>query len=58
MNQGANPASAANQPGVPAAGRPTAEDSRRWLKQQVWTLPLLDEHSADEILGYGDDGLC
>jgi hypothetical protein len=57
MSQGANQATEANQPGVPAPERPTADESRRWLEQQVWTLPLLDERSADEILGYGDAGL-
>ena len=31
---------------------------RRWLEEQVWSLPLLDQRSADDILGYGDDGLC
>jgi hypothetical protein len=24
----------------------------------VWSLPVLDGRSAEEILGYGDDGLC
>jgi hypothetical protein len=57
MSQGANQATEANQPGVPAPERPTADESRRWLEQQVWTLPVLDERSADEILGYGDGGL-
>ena len=58
MSQGANQATEANQPGVPAPERPTADEIRRWLEQQVWTLPVLDERSADEILGYGDVGLC
>jgi hypothetical protein len=57
MSQGANQATEANQPGVPAPERPTADESRRWLEQHVWTLPLLDERSADEILGYDDAGL-
>jgi hypothetical protein len=34
------------------------EESRRWLEEQVWSLPVLDGRSAEEILGYGDDGLC
>ena len=38
--------------------RPSLAESQRWLKEQVWTLPLLDERSAVQILGYGDDGLC
>lgn len=40
-----------NQPGEPAPNRPTAEDSRRGLEDHVWSLPLLDEHSAVAILG-------
>ena len=58
MNQDTNQPTEANQPGVPTPERPTAEESRRWLEQQVWTLPLLDARGADEILGYGDAGLC
>jgi hypothetical protein len=38
--------------------RPSLAESQRWLEEQVWTLPVLDERSAEEILGYGDDGLC
>jgi hypothetical protein len=57
MSQGANQATEANQPGVPAPERPTADESRRRLEQQVWTLPVLDDHCAEEILGYGDVGL-
>jgi hypothetical protein len=38
--------------------QPSLAESQRWLKEQVWTLPLLDERSAEQILGYGDDGLC
>lgn len=38
--------------------RPSAEEIRRWLEQQVWALPLLDHHQVNEILGYGGDGLC
>jgi hypothetical protein len=40
MSQGANQSTEANQPGVPAPERPTADESRRWLDQQVWALPL------------------
>ena len=57
MSQGANQATEANQPGVPATERPTADESRRWQEQQVWSLTVLDERSADEILGYGDASL-
>jgi hypothetical protein len=38
--------------------RPSLAESQRWLEEQVWTLPVLDERSAEQILGYGDDGLC
>ena len=48
----------AGLPGEPKPQRPTLEQSRLWLEQQVWTLPVLDDRSAEEILGYGDDGLC
>jgi plasmid stability protein len=58
MNQEAILALEAGLPGKPIPQRPTVEESRRWLEQQVWTLPVLDERSAEEILGYGDDGLC
>jgi hypothetical protein len=39
--------------GEPIPQRPTLEQSWLWLQQQVWTLPLLDERSAEEILGFG-----
>ena len=58
MNQEAILALEAGLPGAPPPQRPTAEASRRWLEEQVWSLPLLDQRSADDILGYGDDGLC
>ena len=45
-------------PGEPVSQRLTLEESRRWLEQQVWSLPVLDDRSAEEILGYGVDGLC
>ncbi len=37
-------------------GARTAEESRLWLEELVWSMPLLDGRSAEEILGYGDDG--
>ena len=58
MNQEAILALEAGLPGEPLAVRPTMEESRRWLEDQVWSLPVLDGRSAEEILGYGDDGLC
>ncbi len=58
MNQEAILALQAGWPGEPVAERPTMEDSRRWLEEQVWSLPVLVGRSAEEIPGYGDDGLC
>ena len=58
MNQEAILALEAGLPCEPIPQRPTAAESRRGLEQQVWTLPVLDDRSAEEILGYGDDGLC
>jgi len=58
MNQEAILALEAGLPGKPIPQRPTAAESRLWLEQQVWTLPVLNDRSAEEILGYGDDGLC
>lgn len=58
MNQEAILALQAGLPGEPMSQRPSLEQSRLWLEQQVWTLPVLDQRSGEEILGYGDDGLC
>jgi plasmid stability protein len=51
MNQEAIPSLEAGLPGEPVAERPTLEESRRWLEEQVWSLPVLDGRSAEEILG-------
>ena len=58
MNQEAILALEAGLPESPIPQRPSLAESRRWLEEQVWTLPVLDDRSAEEILGYGDDGLC
>ena len=58
MNQEAILALEAGLPGEPLAVRPSMEESRRWLEDQVWSLPVLDGRSAEEILGCGVDGLC
>jgi Plasmid stability protein len=58
MNQEAILALEAGLPESPIPKRPTLQESRLWLEQQVWSLPVLDQRSAEEILGYGDDGLC
>ena len=58
MNQEAILALRAGLPESPIPQRPSLAESRRWLEEQVWTLPVLDDRSAEEILGYGGDGLC
>ncbi len=58
MNQEAILSLEAGLPGEPVAVRPSMEESRRWLEEQVWSLPVLDGRSAEAIPGYGDDGLC
>ena len=58
MKQDGNQATEAKNSGLPTPRRPTAKGSRRWLETRVWTLPLLDDRSAEEILGYENDGLC
>jgi plasmid stability protein len=58
MNQEAILALEAGLPESPIPKRPTLQESKHRLEQQVWTLPVLDDRSAEEILGYGNDGLC
>ena len=58
MNQEAILALEAGLPQSPIPQRLSLAESRRWLEEQVWTLTVLDNRSAEEILGYGDDGLC
>ena len=58
MNQEAILALEAGLPESPIPERPSLAESRRWLEEQVWALPVLDQRSAEEILGYSDDGLC
>jgi hypothetical protein len=31
--------------------RPTPGETLEWLKNEVWSLPVLDQRGADEILG-------
>lgn len=38
--------------------RPDAQESLAWLRREVWNLPVQDARAAEDILGYGDDGLC
>lgn len=39
-------------------GTPTLEESLNWLRDEVWSLPIEDQRSPDDILGYDGDGLC
>ncbi len=36
--------------------RPGLEDTLEWLRHNVWSLPVLDQRSDDEILGYNEHG--
>jgi len=38
--------------------RPSVEQSLDWLRAEVWTLPVLDRRTDDQILGYNADGYC
>ena len=58
MTQEAILALQAGLPGEPLLPRPSVEDTRAWLQQNVWNLPVGDDRSVEEILGFGDDGLC
>jgi plasmid stability protein len=39
------------------ATRPSVEETLDWLRREVWTLPVLDARSEDEILGYNEQGI-
>lgn len=36
--------------------RPGLEDTLEWLSREVWSLPVLDQRSDDDILGYNENG--
>jgi len=38
--------------------KPGLEETLDWLRREVWPLPILDQRSDDEILGYSADGHC
>jgi len=38
--------------------KPSVEESLDWLRAEVWTLPVLDRRTDDQILGYNGDGYC
>ena len=58
MNQEAILALDAGLPSPPKPPRPGLEETQRWLEREVWSLPRQDSATTDEILGYGDDGIC
>ncbi|CRI64516.1 hypothetical protein THIOKS11990012 [Thiocapsa sp. KS1] len=37
-------------------GRASPEETLDWLRREVWTLPVLDRRTDEEILGYNADG--
>jgi plasmid stability protein len=37
--------------------KPTPEETLDWLRREVWTLPVLDNRTPDEIMGYNEHGL-
>ena len=39
------------------ARKPSPEAVEDWLRREVWTLPVLDSRSPDQIVGYNEDGL-
>jgi plasmid stability protein len=36
--------------------KPGLEETLEWLRREVWSLPVLDERSDGEILGYNAHG--
>ena len=36
--------------------KPGLEETLDWLRREVWSLPVRDERSDDEILGYNAHG--
>jgi antitoxin VapB len=36
--------------------KPSLEDTLQWLRREVWSLPVLDRRSDDDILGYNAHG--
>jgi hypothetical protein len=43
------------QPAAPA--KPSPDEVKDWLRREVWSLPILDARSAEDILGYNEHGL-
>jgi plasmid stability protein len=35
--------------------KPGLEETLEWLRREVWSLPVLDQRSDNEILGYNED---
>lgn len=38
------------------SNRPSIEETLAWLQRNVWSLPVLDRRTDDEILGYNAHG--
>lgn len=36
--------------------KPSLEDTLQWLRREVWSIPVLDRRSDDDILGYNAHG--
>lgn len=36
--------------------RPSLEETLAWLQREVWSLPVLDRRTDDQILGYNAHG--
>lgn len=36
--------------------RPSFEETLAWLQREVWSLPVLDRRTDDQILGYNAHG--
>ncbi len=38
--------------------KPSPDEMKDWLRQEVWHLPVIDPRHPDDILGYNTHGLC
>ncbi|NBC14739.1 MAG: hypothetical protein GVY09_15670 [Gammaproteobacteria bacterium] len=42
--------------GQPPPDKPSVDETLDWLRREVWSLPVLDRRSDDDILGYNAYG--
>lgn len=42
--------------GQPPPDKPSVDETLDWLRREVWSLPVLDRRSDDDILGYNAHG--